>query len=75
MDINLELYKVFYHVVRSGSISRASQELFISQPAVSQSIRQLESKLGGRLFSGLRRVSLLHLKVMSCTSILNRATT
>lgn len=50
MDINLELYKVFYHVVRTGSISKASQELFISQPAVSQSIRQLEGKLGGRLF-------------------------
>mgnify|MGYP005841246355 CR=1 FL=1 len=50
MDINLELYKVFYHVVRSGSISRASQELFISQPAVSQSVKQLEAKLGGQLF-------------------------
>lgn len=50
MDINLELYKVFYYVVRSGSISKASQELYISQPAVSQSIRQLESKLGGLLF-------------------------
>lgn len=50
MDINLELYKVFYHVVKTGSISKASQELFISQPAVSQSIKQLESKLGGQLF-------------------------
>ena len=50
MDINLELYKVFCYVVRSGSISRASQELFISQPAVSQSIKQLETKLGGQLF-------------------------
>jgi Transcriptional regulator len=50
MDINLELYKVFYQVVKSGSISKASKELFISQPAVSQSIRQLESKLGGQLF-------------------------
>lgn len=50
MDINLELYKVFFYVVKSGSISKASQELFISQPAVSQSIRQLESKLGGQLF-------------------------
>ena len=50
MDINLELYKVFYHVVKTGSISKASQELFISQPAVSQSIKHLESKLGGQLF-------------------------
>jgi DNA-binding transcriptional LysR family regulator len=50
MDINLDLYKVFYHVVQTGSISKASQELFISQPAVSQSVRQLETKLGGQLF-------------------------
>jgi len=50
MDVNLELYKVFYYVVRSGSITKASQDMFISQPAVSQSIRQLESKLGGQLF-------------------------
>ncbi len=50
MNINLDLYKVFYHVVQTGSISKASQELFISQPAVSQSVRLLESKLGGKLF-------------------------
>ena len=50
MDINLELYKVFYHVVQTGSISKASQELYISQPAVSQSVKQLEGKLGGKLF-------------------------
>lgn len=50
MDINLDLYKVFYHVVQTGSISKASEELYISQPAVSQSVKQLESKLGGQLF-------------------------
>ncbi len=50
MDINLELYRVFFHVAREGSISRAARRLFISQPAVSQSIRQLEQKLGGSLF-------------------------
>lgn len=50
MDINLELYRIFYHVVKAGSISKASQELFISQPAVSQAIKKLESRLGGQLF-------------------------
>lgn len=50
MDINLELYKVFYHAAKEGSISRAARRLYISQPAVSQSIRQLEEKLGGSLF-------------------------
>ena len=51
MDINLELYKIFYYVVKAGSISGASQELYISQPAVSQAIKKLESRLGGQLFT------------------------
>lgn len=51
MDVNLELYKIFYHVVKAGSISKASQELYISQPAVSQSIKKLESRIGGQLFT------------------------
>lgn len=48
--LNLELYKVFYHAAKSGSVSKAAKELFISQPAVSQSIRQLEEQLGGQVF-------------------------
>lgn len=50
MDVNLELYRVFYHAAREGSISGAAQRLFISQPAASQSIRLLEQRLGGVLF-------------------------
>ena len=42
MDINLELYKVFYYVATTLSFSEASRELFISQSAVSQSIKTLE---------------------------------
>ena len=49
--INLELYKVFYTVARNGSLTRAAEELFISQPAVSQAIRQLEGQLGLKLFN------------------------
>ena len=41
MAVKLELYRVFRAVAEKGSISAAAQELFISQPAVSQSIRQL----------------------------------
>ncbi|MCI8729338.1 MAG: LysR family transcriptional regulator [Clostridia bacterium] len=48
--INYELYRIFYVVAKSGSITKAAQELFISQPAVSQSIKQLETQIGGRLF-------------------------
>ena len=51
MDVNLELYKIFYYVVKAGSISKASQELYISQPAVSQAIKKLEARLGGQLFT------------------------
>jgi Transcriptional regulator len=50
MDINYELYKVFYHVALSLSFSEASKQLFISQSAVSQSIKVLEKKLGQLLF-------------------------
>lgn len=48
--INLELYKVFYYAAKTGSISNAAKELFITQPAVSQSIKQLETELGGKVF-------------------------
>jgi len=50
MDINYELYKVFYYVASSLSFSEASKKLFISQSAVSQSIKTLEKKLGQSLF-------------------------
>lgn len=48
--VNLEYYRVFYHVAKLGSITLAAEELFISQPAVSQAIRNLENNLGGSLF-------------------------
>ncbi|MDD4503434.1 MAG: LysR family transcriptional regulator [Clostridiaceae bacterium] len=50
MDINFELYKVFYYVAKSLSFSEASEELFITQSAVSQSIKLLEEKLKCKLF-------------------------
>lgn len=50
MVSNLEYYRVFYHVARLGSLTMAAQALSISQPAVSQSVRQLEQQLGVSLF-------------------------
>lgn len=47
---NLESYKVFYYVARSGSVTKAAAELSISQPAVSQAIKQLENTLSVTLF-------------------------
>ena len=49
--VNLELYRVFYVVAKCGSLTKAAEELFISQPAVSQAIKQLETQLGGKLFN------------------------
>ncbi|MDE5667066.1 MAG: LysR family transcriptional regulator, partial [Clostridia bacterium] len=49
--VNLELYKVFYTVAKCGSLTKAAQELFISQPAVSQAVKQLEGQLGVSLFN------------------------
>ena len=53
--VNLELYRVFYTVAKCGSLTKAAEELFISQPAVSQAIKQLESQLGGQLFNRTRK--------------------
>ena len=48
---NLEYYKVFYYVAKHKSLTVAAGELAISQPAVSQSIKQLETALGTKLFT------------------------
>lgn len=50
MLFNLEYYKNFYYVGKCQSFSAAAEELCISQPAMSQSIRQLEAKLNCELF-------------------------
>ena len=51
MDINLELYKFFYETAKTGNVTKASERLFVSQSAVSQAIKQLEDKLGCKLFN------------------------
>ena len=53
--VNLDLYRVFYTVARCGSLTKAAEELYISQPAVSQAIRQLETQLGTPLFNRMRK--------------------
>lgn len=50
MNIDLELYRVFYVVAKNKHMTKASEELHISQPAISQSIKKLEEQLGGTLF-------------------------
>ena len=50
MEQGLSQYYIFYAVARHGNISRAAEELFISQPAISKGIHKLEGTLGTRLF-------------------------
>lgn len=50
MNVDLELYRVFYAVAKHKHMTKASEELHISQPAISQSIKKLENQLGGTLF-------------------------
>lgn len=50
MAENLEYYKVFYYTAKYGSLTAAAAELSISQPAVSQALKQLENALSAKLF-------------------------
>ena len=50
INVDLELYRVFYTVAKHNHMTKASEELHISQPAISQSIKKLEDQLGGTLF-------------------------
>lgn len=50
MNVDLELYRVFYVVAKNKHMTKASEDLHISQPAISQSIKKLEDQLGGTLF-------------------------
>ena len=49
-NVNLNLYKTFYDVAKFGSISKAAEESFTSQPAISKSIKNLEDQLSTKLF-------------------------
>ncbi len=51
MKTNLELYKAFYYVAKNKSITQAANELMVSQPAVSKSIKTLERDLNTPLFN------------------------
>ena len=55
MNIDFELYRIFYTVANNGNITKASMELNISQPAISKSIKNLEEQLGGQLFIRTKR--------------------
>lgn len=50
MNISLELYKTFYYAAKNKSISKAADEMLLSQPAISKSIKFLEEQMNTTLF-------------------------
>lgn len=51
MNIDLELYRIFYTVAKYENISKATKELYVSQPAITQRISNLENLLNVKLFN------------------------
>ena len=50
MNTDFNLYRIFLHLYEEGSISKTATKLFVSQPAISYSLKELESQLGYTLF-------------------------
>ena len=58
--IDLDLYKIFYIVAEEGNITKASEKLHISQPAVTKQIKNLENQLNTPLFIRTKRGVILN---------------
>ncbi|MGW1285445.1 LysR family transcriptional regulator, partial [Streptomyces sp. NPDC002586] len=54
MDVDTRLLRSFLAVAEDGSLTRAAERVFVSQPALTKQIRQLETQLGVRLFERSR---------------------
>ena len=48
--MNLKQLEAFVEVAEGGSFSKAAEKLYISQPAITQTIKKLEEQLEGKLF-------------------------
>jgi DNA-binding transcriptional LysR family regulator len=54
MDVDTRLLRYFAAVAAEGNLTRAAERLFVSQPALTKQIRQLESQMGVQLFTRSR---------------------
>lgn len=59
IEFNLEYYRAFYYVAQLNSITKAANALYLSQPAVTRSIKMIESRLGCDLFTRTSKGMLL----------------
>ena len=60
-NYTLRQLKTFFEVAKLGSVSKAAEKLFITQPAVSMQLRQLEDEFGIALFESVgRNIRLTH---------------
>ena len=50
LEFNLEYYRTFYYVSKLGNLTKAARALYVSQPAVSRAISELEKRLDAKLF-------------------------
>ena len=48
--VNFEYYKIFYFVAKNRNMTRAAEQLYMTQPAITKTIQKLESELGKKLF-------------------------
>ena len=69
MPTDLDLYSIFCTVARCGSLSHAARELYVSQPAISQSMHRLEYTLGCTLFTAPAVAYRLPAKEGCCTAM------
>src|SRR5574344_912799 len=59
IKVDIELYKIFYEVARLKSITKTAEEMFISQPAVTMSIKKMEEQLETTIFVRTKKGVLL----------------
>ena len=72
MNVNYELYKSFHAVARLGTLSRASEDLLITQSAISQNIKNLENQLDTTLFERTKKGMILTLQGQKLFSYISK---